>query len=139
MDANGFLEWRQTPLSDQGYKYFSVTQGSWQNDTFIVPIDCSHGQRWTCQIRRSIWVRIVSDEFYEVAMQLKLPAGKFRAPFYRIVGSRHAQIYEKWLRDTGVLKADDSLQEYLIASMENEVYILALEEPSFQKDNRLAK
>lgn len=136
MMFGGSLEWWNTPLSNGHYQGHSITDGSWKNDEFVVPIDCMRDQvseQWRCSIARSIWVRVISDEFYEVAMHLKFPEGPFRGPFYRIVGSPPMLAYEKWLRETGVMKDEDALHEYYIASVENELHILSLQEPSFQK------
>jgi hypothetical protein len=138
MRSGGSLEWWETPLWNEGYKSYFITQGSWQNDTFVIPIDCSRDdhrawERWLCFVKKSIWVRVASNEFYEVAMQSRLPEGPFRGPFYRILGSDYVSMYEEFLRKTGVMKGGDSLREFWIASMENEIHILSREEPSFEK------
>jgi hypothetical protein len=143
MQSVGSLEWWDTPVSRESYKSHFVTEGSWQNDVFMVPIDCAHEgsqdwDRWLCLITNSIWVRVVADEFYDVVLEYKLPDGPFRAPFYRIVGSWHLPLYERFLRETARINPDDSLGEYLIASMEHHVHILAMEEPSFNNTKQPA-
>ena len=139
MQASGSLEWWETPLARENYKHYFVTQGSWQNNTFTVPVDCSRDttvgwDRWLCAITRSVWVRVIADEAWGVWLEsLQRPEGAVRSPFYRVVGSDHAAMYEKYLRGVGRLKADDLLREYLIASMENEIHILSFDEPSFSQ------
>jgi hypothetical protein len=131
------LEWWETPLSVEGYKFFSITQGSWKNSAFVVPINCIREQskaweRWECFINNPVWVRVIANEFYEVTIVPKLPAGPFRAPFFRVVDSSHAPIYEKWFRETG-RRSVDPIREYFISSLENEVHFLAIEEPTFKR------
>jgi hypothetical protein len=145
MQYGGSLERWETPLSGEGYKNYFVTQGSWQNNSFIVPIDCARDiphkwDRWLCQIRKSIWVRVITDESHGIWMEgIKYLEGTERTPFYRIVGSSNVPMYESYLKDIGRIKAGGSLREYLIANMENEIHILGLEEPSSNKINlRLA-
>ncbi|WP_439925638.1 hypothetical protein [Nitrobacter sp. JJSN] len=136
------LEWWENPLSSEGYKYFFITQGSWKNDTFVIPIDCVREQRdqrelWECSINKAVWVRVIADEFYDAgAGKPKLPNGPFRAPFFRIISSSHAPIYDEFLKDTGAMKSVGPVREYFISSMENEIHFLAMEEPVFK---RLAK
>ncbi|WP_438274625.1 hypothetical protein [Nitrobacter sp.] len=135
------LVWWETPLSSGAYKNFSITEGSWKNDTFSVPIDCvreqdDHWEQWECSINKAVWVRVIADEFYEAGIELpKLPNGPFRAPFFRITRSSHTPVYEELLKITGVMKskAADQIREYLVSSMGNQVHFLAMEEPVFRR------
>jgi hypothetical protein len=129
------LEWWDTPLSAMGYERFSVTRGSWENDRFLVPINCfgahTAQETWLCSIANAIWVRVIGDEFYEPTPAL--PEGAFRGPFYHLVGSEDSAASEKWLRDTGRLRDDQLLREYLIASMDNQLHFLTVDEPTFER------
>ena len=144
MEYDGLLEWWETPLSNQRFKYFSVTKGTWLNEKFKLHIDClpeessEVGERWLCWITRSIWIRVVAGEFHDHGVwNLRRPEGQFRAPFYRVIGSRYTPNYEHQLKQTGIAKENDTVQEYLIASMDNQVHILALDEPSFRPLKRV--
>ena len=135
------LEWWDTPLSDAGYQNFFVTQGSWENDRFFVPISCSRPDvpdiwdTWVCSITKAVWVRVIADEFFSAKDPVSLPPRPFRAPFYRVVGSEESASYQRWLRETRFIREDQSLYEYLIASMENEVHLLAMDEPTFARSD----
>ncbi len=134
------LEWWETPISGEGYTAYSITQGSWQNDMFVVPI---HGmrapqswERWFCLITAPIWVRVITDESVGW-LEFKRPEGPFRGPFYRVIGPPYDSLHE-YLRHTGRMTVEARLQEYLISSNENEIHILTHEEPSFQMVKQLA-
>src|SRR5262245_20527689 len=139
MRYGGKLEWWDTPLSDAGYRDFFVTQGSWENDRFFVPISCSRPDTpdvwdmWVCSITKAVWVRVIADEFFEAKDPVSLPPRPFRAPFYRVVGSETLASYASWLRETRFISEDHDVQEYLIASMENEVHFLTMAEPTFKR------
>jgi hypothetical protein len=135
MPYDAKLEWWDTPLSALEYEGFSVTRGSWENDRFLVPINCfgphTTQETWLCSIANAIWVRVIGDEFFEPTPAL--PKGPFRSPFYHLVGSEGAAASEKWLRNTGRLRDDQHLREYLIAGMDNQVHFLTVDEPTFER------
>jgi hypothetical protein len=135
MQYDGSLVGWETPLTREEYEQHFIVAGSWENDRFIVPIDCmthqGKAERWLCRVNNAVWVRVIPEEFTEHGMWKRHNIAA-KGPFYRVEGSSYVDGYEKNLKSSGLIPSNKNLKEFLISSQENQVHILAVDEPTFE-------